>query len=123
MPVSDVRYDVPGQAPDRSLVIEFYWLWFLAALTYGAGDTVTSIAILGFNPSVSEANVLIRLLVSRLGFGGLVGLKLAVFSCCLLLSDTPDSLNRGPIGYYAPPIVLTLVGAFTTAYNAHLLGW
>ena len=99
---------------------EFSRLWFVAAATYGVGDVVTTIALIGFSDRVREANPLIRVAVDALGNTGLVGLKLAVFLSFILVSvDAAQREDR--IFYYLPPVVLTAMGTFTTVYNVRLL--
>lgn len=99
---------------------EFSRLWFLAALTYGVGDIVTTVALVGFSDSVNEGNALLRAAIEGFGLWGLIGLKLAAFLICLGISlygarDADTAL------YYGPPAMLAVVGAFTTAYNLRLL--
>jgi hypothetical protein len=99
---------------------EFSSLWVVATTTYGVGDVVTTVALVGFSESVSEANALLRSAIDVFGLWGLVGFKLLAFFVCLGISlvgahDADDLL------YYGPPVVLSLVGAFTTAYNLRLL--
>lgn len=65
---------------------EFSRLWTLAAATYGVGDIVTTVALLHFDQTVGEANVLLRTAVEAFGNAGLVGLKLAVFLACIGVS-------------------------------------
>jgi hypothetical protein len=99
---------------------EFSRLWFFATATYGVGDVVTTIALIGFSDRVREANPLIRAAVETLGNAGLVGLKLAVFLTFILVSvDAAQREDR--IFYYLPPVVLTVLGTFTTVYNLRLL--
>ncbi|MFD1598998.1 hypothetical protein [Halobellus rarus] len=99
---------------------EFSRLWFVATATYGVGDIVTTIALIGFSERVREANPLVRAAVETLGNAGLVGLKLAVFLTFILVSV--DAAQReDPIFYYLPPAVLTVMGTFTTVYNVRLL--
>lgn len=99
---------------------EFVTLWGIAALVYGAGDVLTTLALLYRAPTVVEANVLIRLVTDAFGPAGLVGLKLVVFLLSLALAV--DASGRGDRGlYYLPPVVLALFGAFTTAMNLRLL--
>ncbi|MFC7228061.1 hypothetical protein N0B31_11670 [Salinirubellus salinus] len=100
---------------------EFYWLWIIATATYGVGDTVTTIAIVQFSPTVREANVLVRAVVETFGNGGLAGLKIAVLLFCIGLSLAALRGTEDRISYYAPPVVLAVVGAFTTVYNLRLL--
>ncbi|WP_135825545.1 hypothetical protein [Halorussus ruber] len=99
----------------------FYWLWIVAAATYGVGDVVTTITLLSFDSSVGEANALVRAAVDTFGLAGLVGLKIGVFVVCVgvqahAMDDTDD-----PVVVYAPPAVLAAFGGFTTAFNLRLL--
>ena len=99
---------------------EFSRLWFLAALTYGVGDIVTTLALVGYSASVNEGNVLLRAAIESFGLWGLIGMKLLAFLFCLVISlygarDDDSAL------YYGPPAMLALVGAFTTVYNLRLL--
>lgn len=99
---------------------EFTNLWFLAVLGYGVGDTVTTIALMSYSPTVIEGNPILRWAVTEFGQSGLVGLKLVAFFACLALSlDAAQAEDK--LWYYAPPIVLTLAGAFTTVYNVRLM--
>ncbi|AXG07845.1 hypothetical protein DU500_16205 [Haloplanus rubicundus] len=99
---------------------EFSRLWFLATLTYGVGDIVTTLALVGYSASVNEGNVLLRTVIESFGLWGLIGMKLLAFLFCLVISlygarDDDSAL------YYGPPAMLALVGAFTTVYNLRLL--
>lgn len=116
--------DGPGTDPTVGFdVREFYTLWLVAVLLYGAGDTITSIAILGLGPGLVEANPLIRTLVQAAGVPGLVAVKLIALIACLFVSLSARRLGGDPLVYYGPPAMLAIVGAFTTAFNARLLGW
>lgn len=98
----------------------FIRLWMLAAVTYGFGDVLTTVLLVDPATAVREANVLVVALVSRFGSPGLVGLKLAVFLTCIWASV--DAARReDSVLYYLPPVLLSVLGAFTTAYNARLL--
>lgn len=99
---------------------EFSRLWFLSALTYGVGDIVTTLALVGYSATVNEGNALLRAAIGSFGLWGLIGLKLLAFLFCLGISlygarDGDSAL------YYGPPAMLALVGAFTTVYNLRLL--
>ena len=99
---------------------EFSRLWFLSPLTYGVGDIVTTLALVGYSASVNEGNVLLRAAIESFGLWGLIGMKLLAFLFCLVISlygarDDDSAL------YYGPPAMLALVGAFTTVYNLRLL--
>ncbi|MEF8856903.1 MAG: hypothetical protein V5A16_05715 [Haloplanus sp.] len=99
---------------------EFSWLWLLSAATYGAGDVVTTIALVQHSEAVAEGNALLRSAIDAFGLSGLVGVKLVTFFVCLAVSlhgarDADSAL------YYGPPAMLAVVGAFTTVYNLRLL--
>jgi hypothetical protein len=98
---------------------EFTRLWFLAAVTYGVGDVVTTIALFG-SPRLQEANVVLSTAIQAFGQVGLVGAKLTVFGLCIAVSLW--SAHAGDrFGYYFPPTALAVTGAFTTAFNLRLL--
>lgn len=99
---------------------EFTRLWTIAAATYGVGDIVTTIALRQFSPTVSEANIVVRMVTELFGQSGFVGLKLGVFLACILLS-VHAAKNEDRFLYYLPPVVLSAVGAFTTALNIRLM--
>jgi hypothetical protein len=99
---------------------EFSRLWFLATLTYGVGDIVTTLALVGYDAAVNEGNVLLKAAIESFGLWGLIGLKLVALFFCLAISlygvrDSDAAL------YYGPPAMLAVVGAFTTVYNVRLL--
>jgi hypothetical protein len=100
---------------------QFYWLWIVATTTYGVGDVVTTVALLYFDASIGEANALLRTVVETFGLAGLVGVKLAVFFLCLGLQVAAMADTDDPVVVYAPPAVLAVFGAFTTAFNVRLL--
>jgi len=99
---------------------EFSRLWVVATATYGVGDIVTTIALVRYSVSVSEANALLRTVIDAFGLWGLIGLKLVAFFACLAIS-LAGAGDDDPLLYYGPPTMLALVGAFTTAYNLRLL--
>ncbi|SDX67084.1 hypothetical protein [Halobellus clavatus] len=98
----------------------FTRLWLLALATYGVGDVVTTIALIEYSPTVSEANALIRLSIDHLGLLGLVLLKYLAFGVAIGISLL-GAADADRFLYYLPPIVLSLAGAFTTVYNARLM--
>lgn len=99
---------------------EFFRLWFVATTTYGVGDIVTTIALVGFSASVSEANALLRTAIYHFGLWGLIGTKLLAFFICLTIS-LYGARDADAALYYGPPAMLAVAGAFTTAYNLRLL--
>lgn len=100
---------------------EFYWLWFLAAATYGAGDVLTTMVLTLSSDRLAEANGLVAASVDAFGVPGLVAVKLAVFSGCLAVQSYALRDSDDRVVAYAPPVVLAVVGAFATAYNLRLL--
>ena len=102
---------------------EFTALWLLSALTYGAGDVLTTLTLHYRSTAVVEGNPLVRHALTTLGPTGPVLIKLAVIVGCLAVSIRAVGIgDRGdPVLYYAPPVALALVGTFATAYNLRLL--
>ena len=99
---------------------EFSRLWFLATLTYGVGDIVTTIALVGYSATVNEGNVLLRTAIESFGLWGLIGTKLLAVLFCLSIS-LYGARDGDAALYYGPPAMLAVVGAFTTVYNVRLL--
>ncbi len=99
---------------------EFYVLWGLALLTYGIGDIVTTLWVVYGDPTLGEANPLIRWLLQTLSVPGFVGVKLAVFVIGARISWT--AVTRGSvIFYYAPPLGMIVFGLYATAVNLVLI--
>jgi hypothetical protein len=99
---------------------EFTTLWTLALATYGVGDMVTTIALMGYVPRVTEGNPLVDGAVAAFGQPGLIGIKLGAFLFCLGVSLVAAQ-DGDRLLYYGPPAGLAIVGAFTTVYNLRLL--
>ncbi len=95
--------------------------WLLALGTYGVGDVVTTIALVYFTRSFTEANPAIRFAIETFGGGGFLGLKLLVIYCCLGISLWGGVLDDDPWLFYGPPAVLTLFGLAVTGTNLTLL--
>lgn len=111
------HFDLAGTPFD---VGEFGRLWLVALATYGVGDIVTTLALTGYSPTVTEANALVRLAVDLFGYWGLAGVKLVAFFVALAV--TLYGANVGDrLLYYLPPGSLVLVGTFTTTYNLRLM--
>lgn len=100
---------------------QFYWLWILATIAYGVGDILTTLTILTVDLGIQEANLLIRHAFTHLGQWGVVGLKLGVFIGAIALSVAAAELWDDRDLYYAPPIVLILMGTVVTANNLYLM--
>ncbi|WP_336035467.1 hypothetical protein [Halobacterium yunchengense] len=100
---------------------EFYLLWGGAALAYGGGDVVTTVALAFYAPGLQEGNPVVATAVDAFGLGGLVAAKLAVFACCLALSVYAMHAWRDRVSYAFPPLLLAAVGAALTALNLRLL--
>lgn len=100
---------------------EFYGLWLLAAVTYGVGDTVTTIAIMEYSRSVVEANAVVRAAVAAFDTGGLAALKAGVILTCLAMSVHAARDPDERLLSYGPPLLLVVVGTFATVHNARLL--
>lgn len=99
----------------------FALVWLMALATYGVGDLVTSIALIWFSPLYVEANPLIAWAISLFGGGGFLALKLWVFYLAIGISIWAGVLCEDRLLFYGPPIVLTIFGIVTTAFNLHLM--
>jgi hypothetical protein len=99
----------------------FSSMWFLAAATYGVGDIVTTIAIVYFSPTLTEANPAIRWAIINFGGGGFLGLKLLVLYACIGISLWGGVLDEDPLLFYGPPALLTVIGVLITGMNLSLL--
>lgn len=103
----------------------FYVVWALAALTYGVGDVVTTLAIYYVSDVVHESNALVAASLQTFGRPGLVGLKLVVFIVFVFaqvfLLSRADSEDPDWLLILSPPVLLWVVGILTTAINSWLL--
>jgi len=99
---------------------EFAGLWLAAALTYGAGDTLSTVYAVFAVPGVIEGNPVVGTLLSTLGLPGFVLLKLFVFFVLISVS-VQGGRARERFSYYWPPVVMTLLGLALTAWNARLI--
>ncbi|WP_143823798.1 hypothetical protein [Halosegnis longus] len=104
---------------DEASAREFTWLWIIATTLYGVGDVLTTMTLVHSIPAITEANALIRFAFEQFGTAGLVGVKLTVFFTCLAISLWGSSEDDRLL-FYLPPVVLSVVGAFTTVYNLRL---
>lgn len=99
---------------------EFFTLWLLAALAYGVGDSVSTIASLRFVPGVGEANPLVASALNNFGFSGFIGVKVVVFVLLFTIS-VQGARAHDRFNYYWPPILATLLGIFLTGWNLWLI--
>ncbi|WP_396613717.1 hypothetical protein ACH9L7_18720 (plasmid) [Haloferax sp. S1W] len=98
---------------------EFSLLWLIALATYGVGDIVTTITLLYFQQRFAEANAFLRASTEQFGQLGLIFPKMATFFICIGVS-LYGAQKEDSVLYYLPPIVLSVIGAFATAFNFRL---
>jgi len=101
--------------------VSFSRVWLLAAATYGVGDVVTTIALVWFSELTTEANPVIREAVVAFGGGGFLALKLLVLYACIGISIWAGKGEDDRLMFYGPPLLLTIVGLYTTASNLNIL--
>jgi hypothetical protein len=99
---------------------EFYLLWFVALLTYGIGDTATTIVAVFTVPTLTESNLV---LAGVLAHGGLAGFLLVKFLVLLaMLAISVRGTRRDDrFAYYWPPVATALLGVLLTGWNLRLL--
>ena len=101
--------------------VSFSRVWLLAAGTYGVGDIVTTIALVYFSPLHTEANPVIRQAIMAFGGGGFLALKLLVIYGCIGISLWAGVGDDDRLMFYAPPLLLVVVGLYTTIHNLGIL--
>jgi hypothetical protein len=106
------------QSFDRT---EFYGLWLFVAVTYGAGDVLTTMTIVGARNDVVEMNAVVAAAMEQFGSIGLIALKIVILVASIGISLYGLAVLRDRAVYYLPPVALALVGTFATAYNLVLL--
>lgn len=99
----------------RTRTREFYLLWFVAALAYGLGDTLTTGTVLVV-PTISESNPLVGLVLHQFGLVGFVAVKLVVFAVLLPIS-VKGAIDDDGLSYYGPPLLAILLGTVLTLWN------
>ena len=99
---------------------EFYGLWFLAALTYGIGDVVSTLYATVAVPGLIEANPIVGTLLSASGLPGFLLLKLLVLFVLISVS-VQGARRRERFSYYWPPVVATGIGLLLTGWNVRLV--
>lgn len=106
--------------PHRGRRREFYLMWLAVLVTYGIGDTLTTIAGVVFSVGIEEANPLVALGLARFGIAGFLAIKLAVMIVLFALS-TIGSIRGEKLTYYGLPILAIVLGIFLTASNLQLI--
>ncbi|MFD1569950.1 response regulator transcription factor [Halorubrum laminariae] len=104
----------------RSRTREFYALWFVAALTYGVGDIVSTLYATAAVPGLIEGNPVVGGLLATVGVPGFLVLKLLVFLVLLSVS-VQGGRARDRYSYYWPPVVTTGLGLLLTGWNLRLI--
>ncbi|TKX57045.1 hypothetical protein EXE45_17915, partial [Halorubrum sp. SP9] len=94
---------------------EFYGLWFLAVLTYGVGDVVSTLYATVAVPGLIEANPIVGTLLSSSGLPGFLLLKLLVLFVLISVS-VQGARRRERFSYYWPPVVATGIGLLLTGW-------
>lgn len=100
--------------------IEFFLLWFSAALTYGIGDIVSTLYAVRRVPDLMEANPVVDGILSQFGIPGFLGLKLFVFLILLTIS-VQGARSHDRFSYYWPPLLAILLGSALTIWNVVLI--
>jgi len=104
----------------RSRPVEFYGIWLLAALTYGAGDVLSTLyAVFGVR-GIDEANPVVDALLVNFGVPGFLLLKLLVFLVLISVS-VQGARTDDRFSYYWPPVLMTLLGLGLTLWNLSLI--
>jgi len=91
-------------------------LWGVAVLTYGVGDTITTIVAVYFVQGLGESNPIVVVLLNQFGIRGLFGLKIVVFVVAVGV-NIRTRRRDDPWSYYGPPIFVAVVGAVLTVSN------
>mgnify|MGYP007020463594 FL=1 len=91
-------------------------LWGVAVLTYGVGDTITTIVAVYFVEGLGESNPIVVVLLNQFGIRGLFGLKIVVFVVAVGV-NIRTRRRDDPWSYYGPPIFVAVVGAVLTVSN------
>lgn len=99
---------------------ELYFLWGVAALTYGVGDILTTILLVYAIPGLNEANPFVHWGLRTFGLPGLLVMKLGVFAIGIYITRL-GLRQKDRILYYAPPLGMILFGAWATTVNYMLI--
>ncbi|MDY6819302.1 MAG: hypothetical protein SVG88_11630 [Halobacteriales archaeon] len=99
---------------------EFYAIWLLAAITYGAGDIITTMLVVYGHPALGEANPVVGWLIMRFGIGGFLLAKIGIFLGGIALSW--EGVKTGSVLlYYLPVVGMVVFGVVATVINLNLL--
>lgn len=118
--MSTVDSGWPGFEYGALRAVPFVSVWILALLTYGAGDLLTTVAVVS-SPLHAEANPVVGTVIAAFGGGGVLGLKVVIISACFGLSVWGGLRDDDLFLLYMPPTILTVIGAVTTTFNLGLL--
>ncbi|WP_435359512.1 hypothetical protein [Haloarchaeobius sp. DFWS5] len=103
------------------------YLWCLATLTWGVGDTVTTWAGIG-HPLAYEAVPINAWALDAAGIAGVVAIKLVVLASLWTIHQRAPRVVRARYGYWlggvehAIPLGLFVAGAQLTLTNIEVLG-
>ena len=114
------RSSVATQPLYRRYPREFYGLWFLAATTYGFGDTVSTVLAVFADPGLVESNPVVSVVLAGYGVPGFLVVKFVILVTLLWIS-VGGARSRDRFTYYWPPIVATALGTALTGWNLWLL--
>lgn len=99
---------------------EFYFLWLLAALTYGVGDVLTTVYAVATVPGLIEGNPIVNVVLQEFGLSGFLGLKLVIFLVLIWISIR-GAQQHTRFTYYWPPIIMSGIGVFLTGWNLRVI--
>lgn len=100
--------------------MEFFALWSLALLTYGIGDTVTTVYAVYVVPALAEGNPVVDIALESGGLAAFLFLKAVIFLILLGISLHGAKLDDR-LTYYWPPLVTIGLGVTLTAWNLRLI--
>jgi CheY-like chemotaxis protein len=99
---------------------EFYGLWFLAAVTYGVGDIVSTVLAVFTDPDLVEFNPVVSVVLAEYGIAGFLAVKIVILVTLLWIS-VGGARSNDRFTYYWPPAVATALGIALTGWNLWLL--
>ena len=95
--------------------------WTLAFLTFGVGDTATTMVVLGRRNFLGETNPVVRAAVAEFGFPGFLALKAIAFLVALGAGLYFYRVREDRFLAYVIPILVIVAGLFTTVSNLQLV--